>query len=50
MNPNQKIIELKKIIKTLMDYLKYAHEEQDLKFINLVLPTLELSIKDLLIH
>ena len=48
MNPNQKIIELKKIIKTLMDYLKYAHKFQDLKFINLVLPTLELSINNLL--
>jgi len=48
MNPNQKITELKKIIKTLMDYLKYIYENQDLKFINLVYPTLELSLKDLL--
>jgi len=48
MNPNQKIIELKKIIKTLINYLKYVYQTQDLKFINLIYPTLELSIKDLL--
>lgn len=48
MNPNQKIIELKKIIKTLINYLKYMYQTQDLKFINLIYPALELSIKDLL--
>ena len=43
-NNNQKIYNLKKLINQLLDYLKYIYETEDIKFLNLIYPTLQILI------